>query len=175
MSIGHEFLESILRDWTKNLWMENNKDRITDEASKREVEKELHREMFPNNNRGLTRAQSFSEQSFVLFAYGLTYSVGLVSDKAAEKISNTKLVDAWRKAVHRNSFQQKYNLFEKTLKETLDTRGEQAALAAYPDYTVSAQEVVSTLEEMGYKPKVMATQKVSDLIRKTTPKRKATP
>lgn len=166
-TIGSEYLESILRDWTRNLWMANNQARMTDDASKRAVENELQQKMFPNNDRGLTKTQRFSEQSFTYLAFGLAY-MDSVSRKAADAISGSRLVDAWRKTVLRDSFQQKYDLFDATLKTTLDTAGADAAAAQYPKTLASADQVIEALQTMGYKTRAVNAETVAGLIRKAT-------
>lgn len=159
--IGHEQTEYILQEWAANL--------------ARAVGEHNHfgEKWYPDNNRGLTAKQSLSEKAFVLFAYGLTYTVGVVSDKAADKIAETKLVDAWRKNVWRNSFQQRYNVFEDLLKETLSTLGAKVAIAAYPKTTTDPEAVIEAIKFYGYQPKSLDLDIVSDLIRRTNAKPQA--
>jgi len=173
-TIGSEYLESILRDWTQNLYMLNNQSRVTDAASKRVIEAELLAKMFPNNDRGLTPKQRFSEQSFTRLCFGLAY-LDAVSKKASEAISTSRLVDSWRKTVLRDSFQQKYNLFDATLKTTLDTAGPDAAVAQFPRTGASAAQVIDALQTMGYKTTSVDADAVAALVRKALPAAPAAP
>jgi len=161
--ISHESLEEILRDWAENL------SKINGDSD------DFVKKWYPNNDRGLTKSQSLSEKSFILFAHGITYAVGAVSNKAAQKISETKLVNAWRKSVWRNSFQQRYNTFEVILKETLSKSGAESAIAAYPKVAVTPEVVIAAIKFYGYKPKSLDFNVVSDLILRTKGTKPRTP
>lgn len=160
--IGSEFFESLVTRWAEKLWALNNADK-----PQKESEREFRAKWYPDNDRGLTKRQSASEQGFVLFAYALTYTVGVVSEKAADKISDSKLVDAWRKAVLRNGFQQRYTLFEEILQDTIKKHGEAAAIAAFDaPKDIAASEITGAIDHYRYKAKFMDQDKVKELITK---------
>ena len=175
--VGNEFLEYTLEKWAKNLYLLNNQTRITDDASRAEVEAELHKKWYPQNERGLTQAQRFTEESFCLAMHGLGETLGRVSTKAADAVASTPLVNAWRTAVWRNHFQQRYSLFEDILKETLRTSDEAAALAQFPKSNgdVSGAAVAKALGIYAYATSFADKDFVKNLIIKTDGGKSAAP
>ena len=166
--IGYDVLKYCINDWMKDLWLENNKERIKDDQTKEQVESELRQKLGDifNNNRGLTQAQSFSDLSFRLFTYGTTLTVGSISEGAADAILDTRPVAAWRKNVSRNTTQAAYSLFETILKETLEKRGEEVAIAILSRQSFSeATKVANTLEYYDLQ-STLGLKTVTDLIRK---------
>jgi len=166
--IGYDVLKYCINDWMKDLWLENNKERINDDQTKEQVESELRQKLGDifNNNRGLTQTQSFSEQSFMLFAYGTSLAVGSISEETADAIFDTWPVEAWRKNVARNTMQANYSLFETILKETLEKRGEEVAIAILSKQSFpEAEKVANTLEYYDLQ-STLGLKTVTDLIRK---------
>lgn len=164
-----EFLDYMLRDWTRNMWEDLNKDKYPDEKYPGDkLGYAFANAAYPDNNRGLSKKQSLSEQAFTLYVYGAVYSVGLVSEKAVDALTDNKLANAWRKSVQRNNFQQSYNFFEDTLKAYVEKNGADAAIAKFPKLNVSdPEEVAQALEYIGYKPKIYDTVYVAELIRRS--------
>lgn len=160
-----EFLEYMLRDWMQAMWEDTHKNEYPDGKYTNAFAKAA----YPINNRGLTKKQSFSEQAFTAYVYGAVYSVGMVSNKALDAMTDNRLINAWRKSVLRNSFQQTYNFFENTLKEFIDKKGADAAIAMFPKLNgvSSPEELAQTLEYIAYKPKIYDTVYVAELIRRS--------
>jgi hypothetical protein len=174
MTINNEYLESLITKWAENLWLLNNQSRISDEKSKEVVSREFHQRFYPNNNRGLTPSQGRSERNFTRLIYGLVH-LESVAPKFSEAVSRGSLVDAWRRRVWKNHFQQRYDFFESCLKETIDKSGVDAAIAQYPKGPHSGVDVVGTLEYMNYTSKLLDQKIVRDLVqqaetRNTPPK-----
>lgn len=167
-NLGNDYAEYILMNWAQNMWMQNNKALITDEASRRLVDDEFHNKFFGNltqSNDGLTFGQSLSEKGFITYAYGLTYTVGLVSNDAADAFARTTPVDNWRRDVWRNRFQSRYDVFDGILKETLDKAGPAGAIAAFPKNAGNVNSVAETVSDMGYRTKSVDAATVNSLIR----------
>ncbi|MBI1216134.1 MAG: hypothetical protein GC185_09990 [Alphaproteobacteria bacterium] len=169
--IGTEYLDSILRDWAENLWMEKNADRVTGPDSKAAVFTEFARKFYPGGaDRGLSRKEARSERNFTRFCIGLAY-VDRVSSKAAEAVSHSKLVDAWRKSVWKNNFRQRYDVFAGLLKEVMEEKGGDAALKAYPKNFPAGDEVVKALEASGYVSPALDNTAIKMLVNKVAEQR----
>lgn len=172
--ISSDYLEYIIRDWAENLWTLNNPNAPKEGGLQEAIQlrHEFSKKFYgddPRGERGLSRLQRTSEQSFVLACYGLAYA-GALSEKFSEAVSNSRPFDAWRSSVARNSFQQRYNVFESILKETLDKFGPEAAIKQFPDHSPSADSIIATLMHLSYKPQHLDQNTVLDLIRRVAPK-----
>lgn len=163
MTVNAEYFEHVLTDWAENLWLLNHQDRCVDKESKEEVIKEFHRNFYPAT-RGLSKAQNLSERNFMRFCWGLTYLEAVVPVPVIEKISQTKLVDHWRRSVFRNSFQQRYTAFEKILKETVDRFGVQAAVAQCPVNLARGFDLVEAFQGMNYQSTFLPPKAVENVM-----------
>jgi len=149
------------------MWAENKKGQYADDN---EVRQAFLDKWYPDNNRGLSKGQSLSEQSFVLYLYGAVHTVGRVSEKAVDALADNKLVNAWRKSVQKNSFQQRYNFLEEILSETVKARGTAAAVADFPRLNVSSpDEIAASVEYMNFNSKHYPVSTVAGLIRASAP------
>ena len=165
-AVGHEFVEYILRDWAEKLWKLNNKDRMTDETASREVEKEFTRKLIPANNLGLTKGEAASSTGFHALITGLVYTVGFVSHRAVDALTDNSLVAAWRKSVHRNNFRHSYQAIEEVIVDSIAKNGANATLAAFPKLnTYSHEEVAAELDYMNYQSKNLPAGAVANLVR----------
>lgn len=170
--ISYDYLTDCLHAWTYVLWVENNRDRINETCTVEDVEQELTRKLIDilNANAGLSRGQSLSEQSFVLFAYG-TMPIDMVSHKAADVIMQSRPIESWRKNIVRNRYQALFALFEDALKQSLDKFGEQGTIDLISNsprhiYANSNMaKVANTLKYFGWKSAIGLTT-VADLIRR---------
>lgn len=167
MTVSIEYLQDrIIRDWAENLWLLNNGDRNPN-ASRYDRLKDLHAQISDtlrdNEPHG---ARALSERSFTALCWGMV-GVGSVAPKAADKLSGSKLVDAWRTSVFRNRFQPRYDIFDKLLKDAVDRFGIDAAIAQYPaDSRVAPAAVAEVFERMNYASANFAKGEVAAMIRK---------
>lgn len=167
MTVSVEYLQQcIIRDWAENLWLLNNAERNPN-ASRYDRLKDLHAQIsnsIVNNEPQGTKL--LSERSFTLACWGMV-GVGTVAPKAADKMSGSKLVDAWRNSVFRNRFQPRYDIFDNLLKEAIDRFGVDAAIAQYPaNSRVSPNDVADVFARVNYKSINFNAGEVADLIRK---------
>lgn len=166
MAASIEYLQDIIfRKWVENLWLLNNKAQ-EGVLQHRDPLLDLHVKMksavLDSEPKG---AKAVSEQSFTLFCVGLSYGAA-VAPKAVDKVSESKLVDAWRMSVLRNRAQDRYNVFEDVLKETVDRFGVQAAIAQYPaDLHVAPADVADALDRLGCVSRHFAKGDVANMIR----------
>jgi len=149
MAVSTEYLDTILRDWAENLWTANNAARLTDPAEQARVAREFQQKFYPPGYRGLGMGARMSERGFVGFCYGLAY-MGSVAPKTADRLSNSPLVDAWRKSVWKNSFRQRFDAFAEILNETLEAGNGNTALDAYPAYAPAGEDAAAALDAAGY-------------------------
>lgn len=160
-----EFMEHILREWAENMWKNNNKDKITDKFGGSE---QFSKKWYSGYKHTLTAGQRASEIGFVAYIRTAVYTVGFVSEKAVDALADNTLVNAWRKSVQKNNFQQRYNILEEILKETIDKHGKGGAAALFPEFGASGlrpENIAQALEYMNFTPKVMPLSDVAALIR----------
>lgn len=148
-NISIEAFESIIHAWARNLYMLNNSGRIAGDESRIAVLNEFHREVGRGANRRSTVTADASEKGFIAASWGVAL-LGTVSRPAAEAISASGPVDAWRRSVARDIFQPHFDAFESILGEALARHGEAAVLAQYPQTAASARGVIGTFEAVGY-------------------------
>ncbi len=151
MKVQTEILEGIVKAWAKNLWLANYPG-----------SEESRFEQLYHGDRGLTTLQSLSEKSLVGYAFATTR----LNDKQASFAVNNKLVDAWRKNVFKNSFQQKYSFFEKQAYALMQKVDKQAVIKAFP-YEMADRhpevDVGNSLRTMNYKSPLLTISVVASL------------
>ncbi len=159
-----EYLTYVIREWAENLNIANHAAKEGDVTSKDKLRDEVTQKMFGTEK--LTKSQSFNEQSFTMYAYGLAFMPRVV----ANPLADNKLVNAWRKTVQRNRFQPKFDVLESLLKETLNGPGAPAAIAAFPKLKdATAADVIDSLRAIGAAPKLLDQYVVNDLIKQALP------
>lgn len=157
MSINHDCFHDVTMKWAQNLWVLANphKDAY-----------DFYNEYMPASkpDRGLTSTQRASERAFMTLCYGMAYG-SIVSEGGMEALSKSRLVDAWRASVLRNSGQQRFSKFENLLADAIAKHGEQAALQQYPaDLKYDGIDMPATLRWMNYKAPRLGLEGIADMF-----------
>lgn len=154
----------ILREWTENLWLAlGAADNTT--ATRGDQLDTLRRQMITALEQSEPKGgKAMSERGLTLLCLGMAYGAS-VAPKTIDKVSDSKLVDAWRASVHRNRYQSRYDIFESVLKTAVDRLGVKGALAQYPHSHVSAADVSEALTRIGFKATHFKEGEVAHLIR----------
>jgi hypothetical protein len=142
MTVNTELFEYVITDWARNIWAVNNPNPTG-----------TFEDVFysKDGSRGLSKAQEISERAFI----GTCIAMSKIEGKKTF-LSDNALTNAWRKNVLRNSFQQRFTIFEDMLVDTLKAGGIEGAVKAYPVNALSVvPQMLECMNAMKYKTEIL--------------------